>query len=527
MELSSEISSIKEQIRSGKFEARITSSTLTDGNGELARSVNEILDLYQQEIRKIIGERDKKGAECEASLEYAKESMKIFAEHFSLLAGGEVTRPIHIQAEDVNDNNLKQSVRELMEAYNRSQSVLTDLERKISDISGQVETGNPGQYIDVSLYSGIYKKIAIHIRTILETVKMPVNEAMRVCSQFAAYDFSARFDDSIQAKGELKEFKNSLNVIGSQVTDAFRSINQQVMELSSNVEEANASVSEVAHSSEQVSKNSNAVSENTEQSDAGVRQVLRAMEDLSVTVGDVSQKAESVSRLAHDGTQMAREGSEFAKKAEQGMNLIITSAEEADHLIGNIQGEMKKINEIVRLITDIANQTNLLALNAAIEAARAGDMGRGFAVVATEVKALALESRNSAEKITDMIGNLQKQSQSAANAVTGATLAVRDGNLLLSDTLSVFGRLAESVEEISMNIEQVASMNEEQAAAVEEITSSMHEVSAMLKDTAKEAVDSATATNETSVSVHQLKGNVDTLAGIAERISESMIRFTF
>jgi len=224
---------------------------------------------------------------------------------------------------------------------------------------------------------------------------------------------------------------------------------------------------------------------------------------------------------------MAREGSDFAKKAEQGMDLIISSAEEADHLIGDIQGEMKKINEIVRLITDIANQTNLLALNAAIEAARAGEMGRGFAVVASEVKALALESRQSAEKITDMINNLQKQSHKAADAVNGATLAVRDGNILLSDTLAVFGRLAGSVEEISMNIEQVASMNEEQAAAVEEITSSMHEVSAMLKDTAKEAVDSARATSETSTFISQLETIVDQVADIADQISGSMNRFTF
>ncbi len=525
MELSSEIASIKEKVRNGRFDARISPSALTDGTGDLARLMNEILDLYEQEIRKVTKEHETRAGECKESLSYASESLKSITDAMKSLAEGNLTKAIKLPRESQN-TSLNQSVRDLQDAFNNSKNSLQGLHTCISQSKKNIEEGNLDTHLELSHHTGIYKEIATDVQTLIHSIQNPFNEAMRVCSRYAAYDFSARFDDAVHARGEWNEFKKSLNIIGDQVHDALIGINKQIKELSANIEQANASVQEVAHSSQQVARNSNAVSENTEQSDAGVRQVLRAMEDLSVTVGDVSQKAESVSRLAHEGTEMSREGSEFAKKAEHGMGLIISSAEEADHLIGDIQGEMKKINEIVRLITDIANQTNLLALNAAIEAARAGEMGRGFAVVAAEVKALALESRQSAEKITDMISNLQKQSQKAAGAVNGATVAVRDGNVLLSDTLAVFGKLAGSVEEISMNIEQVASMNEEQAAAVEEITSSMHEVSAMLKDTAKEAVDSATATSESSASVEQLRVIVDQVAGITEQISVSMARFT-
>ena len=126
---------------------------------------------------------------------------------------------------------------------------------------------------------------------------------------------------------------------------------------------------------------------------------------------------------------------ELAQKTEQGMQGITKSSNDVNQIIGEIKGQMDKISEIVNLITDLANQTNLLALNAAIEAARAGDAGRGFAVVATEVKSLAVESRASAERISEMIDNLQKQTQNAVDAVSASNAGVKEGSEALHETL--------------------------------------------------------------------------------------------
>lgn len=52
---------------------------------------------------------------------------------------------------------------------------------------------------------------------------------------------------------------------------------------------------------------------------------------------------------------------------------------------------------------DISDKTRLLALNATIEAARVGEQGKGFQVVAGEVKALADQARNAAEKFEQSV----------------------------------------------------------------------------------------------------------------------------
>jgi methyl-accepting chemotaxis protein len=67
-----------------------------------------------------------------------------------------------------------------------------------------------------------------------------------------------------------------------------------------------------------------------------------------------------------------------------------------------LETTLRRINELVGTIKEIADQTNLLALNAAIEAARAGDSGRGFAVVADEVRKLAERTRDTTARIERM-----------------------------------------------------------------------------------------------------------------------------
>jgi methyl-accepting chemotaxis protein len=196
-----------------------------------------------------------------------------------------------------------------------------------------------------------------------------------------------------------------------------------------------------------------------------------------------------------------------------------------NRLIGEIQQDMSQIGKIVRLISDIANQTNLLALNAAIEAARAGEAGRGFAVVAAEVKALATESRMSAENIAEMITSLQKKTEDAGNSSETAANAVKEGNVALSDTLKVFGKLAESVSGISMHVEQVAAMTEEQASGVEEVTASVNEISNPLEGNSKEAVEIAGIAEESAASIDELKQVIQQVNSGTSQVSKAVANF--
>ncbi|MBI3039789.1 hypothetical protein HYY75_12220, partial [bacterium] len=68
----------------------------------------------------------------------------------------------------------------------------------------------------------------------------------------------------------------------------------------------------------------------------------------------------------------------------------------------------------VRVITKIARKSNLLSLNASIEAARVGETGRAFSVVASEMKKLAEDSAQEAEKIDKLLQDLQSKAKAIA-----------------------------------------------------------------------------------------------------------------
>ncbi len=378
---------------------------------------------------------------------------------------------------------------------------------------------------DAARHQGDYRKIVEGVNDTLDAVIAPVNEAMRVSNEYAKGDFRASFDPAVQVKGDFIKFKEALDNIGIQVSKALNVVNQQVAELGASAEEANASIEEVSAGSAQVAKNSAAVSGNAEQSSHGINEVLKAMEDLSKTIQQVATKAEAVSTLVQESNDYSRKGIDLARKTENGMNGITKSSNEVNVIILEIKSQMDKIGEIVNLITDLANQTNLLALNAAIEAARAGDAGRGFAVVATEVKSLAEESRTSAERIAEMIGNLQKQTQTAAETVATSNTEVKDGSIALKETLENFNRIVESIDQISRNVTEVAAASEEQAASVEEVTASINEVSDLVRNTSKEATDAAAVSEETAAAIDQITKVIANVNDIVVKVSTEVSKF--
>lgn len=134
-----------------------------------------------------------------------------------------------------------------------------------------------------------------------------------------------------------------------------------------------------------------------------------------------------------------------------------------------LQTASHSIEEMLRLIIDMASRTNMLALNAGIEAARAGDAGRGFAVVAAEVKTLASQTRSAASEITPYIERIRDIVTQVAEGFHEVERAINANNGF-SDAVD------EAVDGQSTTTLLIASYVEQAVAAGNEIDGRVHQI---------------------------------------------------
>ncbi|WP_026495634.1 methyl-accepting chemotaxis protein [Butyrivibrio sp. WCD3002] len=265
-------------------------------------------------------------------------------------------------------------------------------------------------------------------------------------------------------------------------------------------------------SSEEVASQLRAADDNVTNSSAALEELSANMETLSDTVKSINGKVDSVKNAAQAITDEASEGTETAITIKQEANELkqrVTNkknnaGEQMSQLSNTLTKSVKdsekvsQINELTKVILDIASQTNLLALNASIEAARAGEAGKGFAVVATEISSLADNSRQTAaniqdisNEVTEAVNELARNAQEALDYINGTVLDDYDEFVntgekyehtadIMDDMLTSFSSKADHLNEIMTemveSIEAITNSIEESSKAISLSAESSNEI---------------------------------------------------
>jgi prefoldin subunit 5 len=98
-------------------------------------------------------------------------------------------------------------------------------------------------------------------------------------------------------------------------------------------------------------------------------------------------------------------------------------------------------NNVIEIISRIADQTNLIGLNAAIEAARVGEHGRGFKVVAEEVRKLAKSSSESTENTKQVLDKMKDAINQISTAINEVMEVANHQAEALSEVIPAVNKL--------------------------------------------------------------------------------------
>jgi len=237
---------------------------------------------------------------------------------------------------------------------------------------------------------------------------------------------------------------------------------------------------------------------------------------MSSSVEQVAKSSQVAVEGAKHTKQAAKKGSDAAVNVSSKMTDIDESVGASVKAVDQLGQRSEQINEIVKVITNIASQTNLLALNAAIEAARAGDAGMGFSVVADEVRKLAEDSAKAADRIGGLIKEILQETQQVVKNIKNEMTVVSEGKVAVDST-------GVSLREILQVAESSAVMAEQISVATQQMSVGTKLVAKNFGAIASTAEESSAGIEEASASTQQITSSMQEMTDLAEGLLKTSV----
>ncbi|MBX8943516.1 methyl-accepting chemotaxis protein [Lysinibacillus sp. K60] len=325
----------------------------------------------------------------------------------------------------------------------------------------------------------------------------------------------------ILAKDEIGQLVTSFNGM----MDNFQQIMCEIKQGANQIKEATYTIQENAHEtlesaaiiqgeSSQVAQASFAQQNNTADSAHSMEELARSIQYISESIAEISSISRNTEENADNGLQIMQSLQKQLVTIHEKTNFAVIGTQELKKL-------STMIGEFTNVITGISDQTNLLALNASIEAARAGEAGKGFAVVAEEVRKLAEDSKSAADRITQVVMNVQKETANIVATIQATADVLHAGRAIVQEAQQSFEGIHNNVQVLATQVDLVSSSTEEIAASTEEVTATMEDVSLLAKQTSQSVDAVAQKAKHQAENMESMTAFIDQLNTTAENLQLS------
>jgi methyl-accepting chemotaxis protein len=222
-----------------------------------------------------------------------------------------------------------------------------------------------------------------------------------------------------------------------------------------------------------------------------------------------AEQAEASAAGARQALSLAEDGTRSVQQTLQGMSGLQEKVDAIAQQIVNLSEQTGQITVVSDLVADLASQTNMLALNAAVEAARAGEQGKGFSVVAGEIRKLADQSKQSADKINALANDIQSAINRTVMVTDEGTKTVKEGIDLAQSTAATFVGVTDAVNNVFLNSQQISTSAKQQAVAIQQVLGAMTNISQ--------------GSQESAVGMHQVKMTTRELTQVADELKAAVV----
>ncbi|MEC0315178.1 methyl-accepting chemotaxis protein TlpC [Bacillus subtilis] len=413
------------------------------------------------------------------------------------------------------------------------QTAYMPLKDQNGSIIGMLYTG-ANQSILASLTQSLFTQFAIVlvivimvsvILVLLFTRK--INKRLNALK--SAFESAGNGDMTIEVSDktgdELSELSVYYNKMRMKLNDTIQTVQQSALQLASASQQLSAGAEETNQASEKITEAVQQIANGAQDQIIRIENSESSLKQASADIRDISANTAAIADKGQLAQSKADIGQKEIANVQAQMDAIHQSILKSGEIIHQLDGRSKQIEQILSVITQIADQTNLLALNAAIEAARAGEQGKGFAVVADEVRKLAEESQQSAGQISKLIIEIQKDMNRSARSVEHVKTEAAEGVTMIQHTRDAFKEIAAATGEISAEISDLSASVTNISASAHQINDSFAANTADIKESTKNTRQAAALTEEQFAAMEEITAASETLSQLAEELTGIISQF--
>lgn len=180
----------------------------------------------------------------------------------------------------------------------------------------------------------------------------------------------------------------------------------------------------------------------------------------------IEQMAQASRRATHNVQTLNEAASEARLSVQNGLTMIqrtvaamgrinVTVQESARQAV-TLDNRSCEIDEIVNVISGIANSTNRLALDAAIQATMAGENGKGFLAVADGIRRLAEQAKVQAGLISQVIRGVREDIGITTLSMRETAHDTSEGAALIQETGSALQKIYVVVERQASELDTIS-----------------------------------------------------------------------
>lgn len=492
--------------------SRLVLENVSINKGKIETEINETLEkikITRKTYEGLIVSQEEKQA--------YKEFSKNFDDYIGVL-------PDIIEAGRTNDIVKAQNlIRVVYSASNKANDNITSLIQLTQrganrGIDESVELFHSGVYIIllfslISIISGIVLAWLISVK-----ISNPILLVNQQLKEIAEGEGDLTKEILIKSSDEIGELTNGFNKMVSKLRDLIQQVRGSVEHVVSSTEQLTASAEETAKASEQITSIIQEVAVGSENQVRSISESSEAIHTMSENLQQIASNTKEVSVISTQASQKALQGNKAIQATVLQMDLINSNMNQIAIAVQSMRERSTEINKMAEVISHIAAQTNLLALNAAIEAARAGEHGKGFAVVAGEVRKLAEQSALSAQQVSQLIVNIQKDTETVVKLMESGSIEVNEGIKIVHQQGETFQEIKHYVDIVSNQAAKVSIATENLSANMELVVQSITLVSKEAEEFSLGTQSISATAEEQSAAMEEIADSVNSLSNMAEEL---------